>query len=605
MKLAIVDWILIGGYIVFALGIGIFLTRRASKNTEEFFIAGRNLPWWIVGTSIVATTFAADTPLAIAGLVRSEGIYKNWIWWNALLGGMLCTFFYAKLWRRAGILTDAELIELRYSGKKATFLRGLIAVYRGVIINSVVMGWVILAMAKLSEVLLGWPKLTSIAILITIAFIYTALSGFWGVVLTDLVQFAMAMTGSIALAWIAIDKIGGIGAIKIKLAQYTAENPQLLNFAPDFSTASKLAILTFATALTLQWWANGEGNGYLAQRFFSAKNEKHALFASLWFNFAHYALRPWPWILVGITSLFFFPPFREINQIITPELLNSREYLSAIATLDPERSYPMMIDLLLPTGLKGLLIASLLAAFMSTIDTHLNWGSSYLINDIYRRFIAPDKDERHYVLAARITMLLLMATAGTVALMSETISDAWLYIFVLGSGTGFVLLLRWYWWRINAWSEISALLTALLIASGKLLLPILENILSPNVLHTLEKFYSSEYFPIRLIATVTITAAVWLTTTLLTEPEPTEKLEKFYKKVQPGGWWRPIQKKINKPFSGNSAGQMWLGWAVGSIGIYSALFGIGKIFVGTPLESAFWLSLSAYSSWVLWRFIKF
>ncbi len=583
-----------------AIGIGLALSKKANQSVSEFFVANRGLPWWVVGTSIVATTFAADTPLAVSGLVRKQGIYQNWIWWNALLGGMLCTFFYAKLWRRAEILTDAELIELRYSGKKASLLRGLVAFYRGVILNSVVMGWVILAMAKLSEILLGWPKTLSVALLIFLAFFYTALSGFWGVVLTDLVQFVIAMIGAVALAWFSVKEVGSLATLKQRLLTEVPNGASTLSFIPNFQTASELAILTFAVALTLQWWANGEGNGYLAQRLFAAKDERHSVFASLWFNFAHYALRPWPWIIVGLASLVLFPPLTGHPTFVNESLLSDGEYLSWLLHRDPERAYPIMIAKFLPSGLRGIMVASLLAAFMSTMDTHLNWGASYLVNDLYRRFIAPGRSEKHYLNVARFGMFGLMLTAGGVALLSKTIADAWLYIFALGAGSGFVLLLRWYWWRINAWSEISALIGSFILASGKLLLPLFGLFLSDSTVKKLELFYSPEYFPIRLIAIIAAVGAIWLTVTFLTKPEPLEKLEAFYRKVRPGGWWGPIEERCSE-IRGAKLGKLWLGWGLGAVGIYSALFGIGKLCLSEPLAGAIWLAITAICAAALWK----
>lgn len=599
MQLHWIDWSFILGYVVFAFAVGAYFTRRASQSMDEFFVAGRNLPWWIAGTSIVATTFAADTPLAVSGFIRSKGIYRNWIWWNVLMGGMLCVFFFARLWRRAGILTDVELIELRYRGKPASVLRGCMALFRGVLINCVVMGWVMLAMAKICEVLLGWPKLTSIAVLLIIAFVYTAMSGFWGVVVTDLVQFVMAMTGSISLAGIVLYNMGGSSGMVDKVKSTAGVSPKVFHLVPDLSTATTMAILTFIVSLSLQWWANGEGHGYLAQRLFATKNEKHSMLAALWFNFAHYVLRPWPWIIVGLASLYFYPPFTmSAGSFVAPELLGDRMYLLYQMSLDPELAYPQMMAQFLPIGLKGLMVASLLAAFMSTMDTHLNWGASYLVNDLYKRFWVKDKAPSHYVNVSRVAMFLLMILAGITAWMSKSIEGAWIFIFVLGAGSGFVLLLRWYWWRINAWSEISAMIASLIIATGHILVKPVEAMgwLSPEVMESIKYFYSKEMFAVRLITIVVVVTSIWLVVTFLTKPVDEEHLEEFFRRVRPGGWWQPLARRCPDVVQ-DDARYGWMGWLAGVISIYAGLFGVGMICLARYVEGFGWLALCVAAGW--------
>ena len=448
MKLALIDWVIIVGYILFALGLGIYYARRAGRNIDEFFISGRNLPWWLAGTSMVATTFAADTPLAVTGLVVNEGIAGNWLWWNMVLSGMLATFLFSRLWRRAEILTDVELTELRYSGRSASLLRGFRALYIGLPINCITMGWVILAMQKIMVLTFDLPDTASWKVLVVlacmlIAGIYCALSGFWGVVMTDLVQFCMAMIGSIALAIIAVSKIGGIHALKTKLAEVHGPEHTILNFLPDLS-AGEMAILTFGVYLGVQWWAsNGvDGSGYIAQRMFAAKDERHTLLATLWFNIAHYTLRPWPWILVALVSM-----------VVYPNLA------------DAETGYPMLMLEYLPAGLLGLMMTAFLAAFMSTIDTHLNWGASYLVNDFYKRFFKPVADDNHYVVVSRISVVLIMVIAGVISLFMDSIAGAWKFLIALNAGIGLVQILRWYWWRINAWSEIAAMVASAVVST--------------------------------------------------------------------------------------------------------------------------------------------
>ncbi len=508
-----IDWAIIIGYILFALGLGIYFSKRAGKDINEFFISGRNLPWWLAGTSMVATTFAADTPLAVTGIVVEDGIAGNWLWWNAVLSGMLATFLFARLWRRSEIITDVEFTELRYSGKSASFLRGFRALYIGLPINCITMGWVILAMQKIVVLTLKLPdtastKVVVVLVCLLIAGIYCALSGFWGVVMTDIVQFGMAMVGSIALAIIAVNKIGGIGVIKEKLINIHGEQHHILNFTPDFS-AGKMAIITFGVYLGMQWWAsNGvDGSGYIAQRMFAAKNERHTLLATLWFNIAHYTLRPWPWILVALVAMVVYPGLGDPNHT-NPTLQ------------DPEAGYPLLMLDYLPVGLLGFMLTAFLAAFMSTIDTHLNWGASYLVNDFYKRFFKPEARPQHYVAVSRIAVILIMIVAGVTSLFMDSIAGAWKFLIALNAGIGLVQILRWYWWRINAWSEISAMFAALVVSIIVFSLP------------------QTKEFAIQLLIIVPISTLVWVVVTFITEPVSKETLMNFYSRVRPSkiGW---------------------------------------------------------------------
>ena len=579
MRLEAIDWAFIVGYGVFAFGVGIYFSRRANQSIEEFFVAGRSLPWWIAGTSIVATTFAVDTPLVIAGFIRTGGIYENWLWWCVLMGGMLSVFFYARLWRRAGILTDVEFMELRYTGRSAAVLRGMMAIYGGVLYNCVIMGWVILAMTKICEVLLGWDKVSSIAIMMTLALSYTLLSGFWGVVVTDFVQFIMAMFGSIALAGIVLWKMGGASGMIVQIQATEAFDPKVFHMVPDFKTAGKLALLTFLAQVSVQWWAKGQGDGYIVQRLFSTKDERHSMLAALWFNFAHYVIRPWPWIIVGLASLVYFP---------------------IVAGEDPELAYPKMIAEFLPVGLRGLMVASLIAAFMSTMDTHLNWGASYLINDLYKRFIVRDASPKHYVRASQVAMLILMVMGALTAWQSQSVTAVWKYFFVLTAGVGFVGLLRWYWWRVNAWSEISALASSFLIANGFLWARWADGfgLMSANAMSKIEWFYSGDAYPHRLTTIVLTCTVIWLGVTMLTRPVATDHLKMFYRRVRPGGWWGPIAESCPEVRREKSRG-LWLGWISGVVCVYSGLFGVGYLCLAQPARAIACLAVAFLSGWYM------
>ncbi len=533
MDLHIIDWVIIVAYLVFALTIGIIFSKRAGQNISEYFISGRKLPWWIAGTSMVATTFAADTPLAITGFVATEGIAGNWLWWNMAASGMLAVFFFARFWRRANILTDVELIELRYSGKPASFLRGFRAVYEGIVMNGIVMGWVILAMTKILGVFFNFDKMFAIVICIIIALVYTVLSGFWGVVITDFIQFFLAMGGSIVLAVVCTNDLGGISVLYEKLS------PEVFNFFPQIG-GKLMPITTFVAYISVNWWATkaADGGGYIAQRVFSAKDEKHSFFAVLWYNIAHYALRPWPWIIVALFSMV---AYGQLD--------------------DPELGYPMMIADYMPVAFKGMMVAAFLAAFMSTIDTQLNWGSSLLVNDFYKRFINGKGTDKHYVNASRLFSVILMFTSAIITLSMSSIGGAWKLFFQLTAGIGGVYIARWFWWRVNAWSEITAWFASSLMT-------ILISFVFPGW----------EY-GICLMVTAGASTAAWLIVTLSTKPVDEEKLISFYKRVRPSsGGWRHIEEKIFKgevPKSG--IGNDVINWFAGVVLVYCFLFGIGKL----------------------------
>ena len=556
MNLSILDWTVIAAYFLFNLGIGLYYARRARGSTSEFFLSGRNVPWWLAGTSMVATTFAADTPLAVTGFVARNGIAGNWLWWNFVMSGMLTVFLYARLWRRAGVMTDIEFAELRYSGKPAAFLRGFRALYLGLPINCIILGWVNLAMVKILEITLGLSKtgaiLVVIGMLMFTAF-YTAISGLWGVLVTDLFQFALKMGMVIVLAILAVNAVGGIDQLKTKISAMDAASGSgsRLAFFPEFDSIWMPAITLFVY-LGVIWWstwypgAEPGGGGYVAQRIFSAKNEKHGLLATLWFNIAHYALRPWPWILTALASL-----------ILYPELVDKESgYIKTL--LDPN---------VFPSYLRGFMLAAFAAAYMSTIGTQLNWGASYVINDFYRRFVKRSGTEKHYVIASQVVTVLLMIASLIVTFYMESIGGAWKLLLVTGAGTGTVLLLRWFWWRINAWSEVSAMICAAVV-SIFLQLGLKWNSDQPRD------------FAYLMLVTVGITTIVWITVTMLTRAEPVEKLVSFYRRVQPEGpGWNEIaaQAGLSASHAQGRLSLQLINWILGCALIYGSLFGIGKL----------------------------
>ncbi|HJP94313.1 MAG TPA: sodium:solute symporter family protein [Pyrinomonadaceae bacterium] len=556
MRLSLLDWTVIAAYFLFNLGIGLYYARRASGSTSEFFLSGRNVPWWLAGTSMVATTFAADTPLAVTGFVAKNGIAGNWLWWNFVMSGMLTVFLYARLWRRAGVMTDIEFAELRYSGKPAAFLRGFRALYLGLPINCIILGWVNLAMVKILEITLGVSKSGAITIVIGMLLFtgfYTAISGLWGVLVTDLFQFALKMAMVIVLAILAVNAVGGIDSLKSKIGamDVASGSGSRLAFFPEYDSVWMPAITLFVY-LGVIWWstwypgAEPGGGGYVAQRIFSAKNEKHGLFATLWFNIAHYALRPWPWILTALASLILYPTLVDKES----------GYIKTL--LDPN---------VFPTYLRGFMLAAFAAAYMSTIGTQLNWGASYVINDFYRRFIKRTGSEKHYVIASQVVTVLLMIASLIVTFNMESIGGAWKLLLVTGAGTGTVLLLRWFWWRINAWSEVSAMIAAAVVSI---------------FLQVVLKWDSDKPrdFAYLMLVTVGITTIVWITVTVLTRAEPIEKLVAFYRRVQPEGpGWNGVAAEAGMSAShaqGNLSLQ-FVNWILGCALIYGSLFGIGKL----------------------------
>jgi solute:Na+ symporter, SSS family len=556
MNLSVLDWTVIAAYFLFNLGIGLYYARRAGGSTNEFFLSGRNVPWWLAGTSMVATTFAADTPLAVTGFVAKNGIAGNWLWWNFVMSGMLTVFLYARLWRRAGVMTDIEFAELRYSGKPAAFLRGFRALYLGLPINCIILGWVNLAMVKILEITLGLSKTSAILVVIGMLLFtafYTALSGLWGVLVTDLFQFALKMAMVIVLAILAVNAVGGIDSLKTKINAIDAASGSgsRLAFFPEFDSVWMPAITLFVY-LAVIWWstwypgAEPGGGGYVAQRIFSAKNERHGLLATLWFNIAHYALRPWPWILTALASL-----------ILYPDLVDKESgYIKTL--LDPN---------VFPSYLRGFMLAAFAAAYMSTIGTQLNWGASYVINDFYRRFVNRSATDKHYVIASQVVTVLLMIASLIVTFNMESIGGAWKLLLVTGAGTGTVLLLRWFWWRINAWSEVSAMICAAIVSI------FLQVVLKWNSDLPLD-------FAYLMLVTVGITTLVWVVVTIITKPEPIETLVAFYRRVRPEGpGWNGIAARADLSAS-HAQGRLslqFVNWILGCALIYGSLFGLGKL----------------------------
>ncbi len=578
MVLNRLDWLIFFGYFVLVLMVSLYFARRAGRSVQDFFLGGRNLPWYIAGTSMVATTFAADTPLAVTELVAKNGIAGNWFWWCFFLGSTLTVFFFSRLWRRAKILTDIEFIELRYSGASAAFLRGFRSIYLGLFINCVVIAWVNLAMYKILNIMLGWDNMVLVvAGCMAIVTIYVAASGLLGSAVVDALHFLTAMTGCIILAVVALGlpEVGGIAGIKAKLPAETLNFlPTLGGAAPGTGAVAMLAltVAAFLAYVGVMWWASWYpgaepgGGGYIAQRMMSAKDEKHSLFATLWFTIAHYCVRPWPWVLVALASVILYPDLPASNK---------------------GDGFVLIIRDHLPVGLKGLLIAAFFAAYMSTIATQLNLGTSYLINDCYKRFLKKQGSERHYVTASRLTTVLMMAVGLWITTMLETISGTWTFIVEAGAGVGLVFILRWYWWRVNAWSEISGLIAPFL---------------TYGYLH----YYTAVVFPNSLFIIVGVTTVVWLTTTLLTPPVKLEHLKQFYRRVHPGGiGWRKIEALVPEVKGDTGFGPLFAAWIASAALIYCVLFGVGKLLLMEWAQATLLLGVAAVMVgviyWVLSR----
>jgi SSS family solute:Na+ symporter len=566
--LSVLDWSFIVAYLVLSVGIGLWFTRSAGKNLSSFFLGGRNLSWYIAGISMVATTFAADTPLAVTELVGKNGISGNWLWWNMLAGGMLTTFFFARLWRRSEVLTEAELIELRYSGREAAFLRGFKAIYLGLFMNMLIIGWVNVAMISILQGFFDLSHADALlytAILMLFTAGYSSLSGLLGVAITDAFQFVIAMAGCIILAIITVNspEVGGIAQLQAQLPAWSLSFfPQIGGTASDIGTTLAISVGSFFAYIGVQWWAcwypgaEPGGGGYVAQRMMSARSERDAVYATLFFQVAHYCLRPWPWIIVALCAMVLYPDLA-----------------------DKKMGYIMAMKQFLPNGLRGMMLVAFFAAYMSTISTQLNWGSSYLVNDLYYRFINPQADDKQLVSTARIVTLLLMAAGLTASLFIESISGVWSFLMECGAGLGLVLILRWYWWRINAWSEITATV-------------------APFVAYACSKYALGLQFPQSFFLTVGFTSVAWLCVTYLTAPTDKAVLQRFYDKVRPGGWWQPIREQLNIR-ENPSLFPNFICWISSVSMTYSILFASGKLLFGNYMPALLWATLAVFSFGVL------
>ena len=565
MQLTLIDWGVVLIYGVIALGLGLCFTKRAGLNLQEFFLSGRKLPWWLLGTSMVATTFSTDTPNLVTNMVRTGGVSQNWLWWAFLVTGMCTVFFYAKLWRRSGVLTDMGFYELRYSGRPAKFLRCFRAIYLGVFFNVMIMASVTLAMIKIAGVLMGLGKYPTVLICGTVTVIYAATAGLWGVVITDLLLFVVALAGSIAAAYYALQlpEVGGLSGL--------IENPLVsdkLSLIPNLSDWTEISAVLIVP-LAVQWWstwypgAEPGGGGYIAQRMLAARNEGDAMRATLWFNVAHYAIRPWPWIIVALCSLIVYP---DLDAII-----------ARFPDLDPslvkdDLAYPAML-VAMPHGLLGLVVASLAAAYMSTISTHLNWGASYIVNDVYRRFLSPNRSNDHYVNAARLSTVLLIILTALMALWLENALQAFQILLQIGAGTGLIFLLRWFWWRINAWSEIAAMSVSFLTA---IYFQFLQSSYDMTSLHP----------SMMILIGVGITTIGWLVVTLVTPATDTATLQNFYDRIRPlGPGWRAAVR-THPSNDRESLSAAFLCWFLGCTVVYSALFAIGFLLYGQTIAAS-------------------
>ena len=557
--MTLLDYAIIAFFLAVTVGLGLYFTKRSSGSMKDFFVSGRNLTWWLAGTSMVAASFSSDTPLAVTEFVYEYGIAGNWYWWSFAIQGMMVTFLYSKLWRRAEILTDVEFFEFRYSGKSAAFLRMFKAFFGAVLANSIIMGWVILAMATILKITLGIDPVIAVVVCIVLALAYSMAAGLWGIAAADFFQFIIAMVGSVALAVFAVGRVGGIGALKTAVAAKPETN--YLAFVPSPGEALFTTVLVF---LFMQWWcasAADSGGGILVQRMLASKTPKESFKAMLWFNTAHYALRTWPWILCGLCVVVLYPGLAH-----------------------PKDGYPMLLMEVLPAGWKGLMVASLLAAFMSTVDSSLSYASSYLSHDIYKRFLVKNREEKHYVLVSRLSMVLVAVLAGLTSLMMTSVAKAWMFWTLLGAGAGLVKLMRWYWWRINAWSEIAAMGNSLVLST------------------LLNTFTRLPYWE-KLVLNIGVSTAVWVTVTLMTRPADTEKLVQFYRKVRPSAFgWGPIAALAGtdgeKPISLRREA---LYWGVSVVFIYALTFGLGKLVLLEWGAGSAMMGLAVVTGWYLYR----
>jgi len=580
MQLTTLDWFIVASLTTISFIPALVLARRGGSSTAEFFTSGRSAPWWLIGVSMVATTFSTDTPNLVTNLVREGGVANNWAWWAFLLTGMMTVFFYARLWRRSGVLTDLEFYEIRYSGKAASLVRGFRSVYLGLVFNCFIMASVNLAAVKIASVVLGWPMGQTLAICAVLNIAFAATSGLWGVLVTDFIQFGVAMTGSFAAAYFALQQpeVGGLANLIARV------DPAKLALLPDFGNWS-MTLTVLIIPITIQWWsvwypgAEPGGGSYIAQRMLAAKTENDALKGTLFFNFAHYALRPWPWIIVALASILVYPELADIARTfpnVDPSLIGH------------DLAYPAMLRFL-PAGFLGLMVAGLLSAYVSTISTHLNWGTSYLVNDLYRRFIKPGANDRHYVAVGRLVTGLLMLLAAMLTYVLDTARESFELLLSIGAGTGLLYLLRWFWWRVNAWSEVSAMVASFVVSLGLF-------IARKNGLEMASH--------VALLWTVGVTTLVWITVTLTTAPAERSRLLSFYSLVRPAGpGWESIRKESGLPPSPDSMANSVLGWVLGCLFVYSALFGTGSYIYGRLGQAIVFTIVFLVSGAGLWRLL--
>jgi len=578
---ATADWAIISFSVVISFLPAIFFWRRAGQSTAEFFTSGRAAPWWLIGISMVATTFSTDTPNLITNMVREQGVAENWLWWSFLLTGMLTVFVYARLWRRSGVLTDLEFYEIRYSGRAARFLRGFRAIYLGFFFNCAIIATVNLAAAKIASVVLGWPMDRTLIVCGIMTIFFASVSGLWGVLVTDSLQFTFTMSGTFAVTWFALKQpaVGGLSGLLAKVPVKT------LALLPDFGDWS-VALAVFIIPITVQWWsvwypgAEPGGGSYIAQRMLASKSEKDAVTGTLLFNVLHYAVRPWPWILTALASTLVFPSLHDISATFP--------YVDQ-SLIGNDLAYPAMMRFL-PAGFLGLVVAGTLAAYRSTVETHLNWGTSYLVHDFYRRFMSPGKSEKHYVLMGRITTAVLMVCAGLLTYALGTAKDAFDLILSVGAGTGLIYILRWFWWRVSAWSEIAAMASSFIVACGFF------------IAHKSGVDVASH---ISLLVTVGVTTVVWVGATLLAPATDRGTLLKFYELVRPSGpGWTEIRAASGKQPAPDSLAQGMLGWLCGCCFVYSGLFGTGALLYGRFPQFGAWLVVFVVSGVGVWRVLR-
>ena len=605
MNLAFIDWVVIALFFIILLSIGYFSSRQAGKSSVNFFLSGRNMPWWLLGVSMVATTFSADTPNLVTDMVRTSGVAANWQWWAFLLTGMLTVFVYAKLWNRSQVMTDLEFYEIRYSGKMAAFLRGFRAVYLGFFFNVMVIATVSLAFIKIAAVMLGVQPAPALVIAAIIVVFYSGLGGLKSILWTDLFQFSFALFGAVIAAVYVVrsPEIGGLSAL--------FSHPNVvdnLSLVPSISQP-ELFISVFLIPIAVQWWsvwypgAEPGGGGYVAQRMLSAKSERHAVGATLMFNFFHYALRPWPWVIVALGSLIVYPDIATMAQQYpdVPDHYMQHDF-----------AYPAMLREFLPSGLLGLVVASLIAAYMSTTASHINWGSSYLVNDFYGRFYKPDATEKQRVRFGRISTVSLMFFSLLLSLALQNALQAFQYILMIGAGTGLIYILRWFWWRINAFSEVSAMIAA---GTFSLMFIMIENFsmtrLDDGMVNVMGVETAMSYWNVvKLLGTVILTSATWITVTLLTKPVDEETLRSFYRRIKPGGpgWKRVVDRAREENITLTKEED--LSWDVptgilcmilGTMSIYSMLFTIGNLLYGNLLSALFLAVVAVVSGYLLFR----